>query len=75
MNLTAEQKQAIEKGEAVPVTVDHTDCILIRKDVYDSVRSLLDDSEWPQEELRHQLAKSAEANGWNEPEMDDYDRI
>jgi hypothetical protein len=32
-----------------------------------------DDSEWSDCELRILLAKSAEANGWNEPEMEAYD--
>ena len=35
---------------------------------------LYDDSEWTDEELRLQLARSAQDNGWNEPGMEAYDR-
>jgi len=36
-------------------------------------RFLYDDSDWSDAELRQLLAKSSGENGWNEPEMDDYD--
>jgi hypothetical protein len=32
-----------------------------------------DDSEWTEDELRLQLARSAKENGWAEPGMDAYD--
>lgn len=34
-----------------------------------------DDTEWTEDELRLQLARSAKENGWDEPSMDDYDRF
>ena len=47
---------------------------VMRADVYDRVRQLLyDDSDWTDDELRRMLAQSAEANGWNQPEMNAYD--
>jgi hypothetical protein len=33
-----------------------------------------DDNEMTDEELRLLLARSAAANGWDEPEMEDYDQ-
>lgn len=40
MELNNEQKQALEQGEAVPVTVDETRCVVVREDVYERIRSL-----------------------------------
>ena len=75
MNLTAGQKSAVRSGEAVRVRDEELDCVVVRADVYDRLKHLLyDDGDWPDEELRRRLATSAAANGWNEPEMDDYDR-
>jgi hypothetical protein len=49
--------------------------VVLRKDVYDRVRRLLyNDSDATPEELREMLARSAEANGWDEPGMEAYDR-
>ena len=74
MNLTARQKSAVRNGEAVRVRHDGLDCVVLRADVYDRLKHVLyDDSDSTDEELRRALAKSAEANGWNGPEMDAYD--
>jgi hypothetical protein len=75
--LTEEQQQKLESGQAVEVTDAQTLCpyVVLRKDAYERVRHLLyDDSEWTEEELRLQLARSAEGNGWDKPGMEDYDR-
>jgi hypothetical protein len=46
----------------------------VRQNVYDRIKGLLyDNGEWSDDELRLLLARSADANGWNEPAMDDYD--
>jgi hypothetical protein len=45
MNLSTKQVQAIENGEAVPITIGQTECVVIRK-----------------------------MAGWDDPEMDVYDR-
>jgi len=59
----------------VRVRDEELDCVVVRADVYDRLKHLLyDDGDWTDEELRRRLATSAEANGGNEPEMDDYDR-
>jgi hypothetical protein len=75
MDLTADQIDAVQAGEPVAVTIQHTECVVVRKDVYERVQNLLyDTSDWTQEELRALLARSADANGWNEPGMEDYDQ-
>jgi hypothetical protein len=37
MELSAAQIQAVENGEAVPITVGHTQCVLLREDLYERV--------------------------------------
>jgi hypothetical protein len=77
IELTPEQRRQLDAGLAVDVTDAETakPYVLLRKDVYDRVRRLLyDDSDATPEELRGMLARSAEANGWEEPGMDAYDR-
>lgn len=74
MNLTEQQRVAVRNGEAVRVQEEDLECVVVRADVYERVKQLLfDDSDWSDDELRRTLAKSAHANGWNEPEMDAYD--
>jgi hypothetical protein len=75
MNLTAPEKSAVANGEAVRVSEDGLECVVLRADVYDRLKHLLyDDRQWTDKDLRRILAKSAEGNGWNEPAMDDYDQ-
>jgi len=74
MNLTEQQKVAVRSGEAVRVRDDDVECVVVRADVYDRVKELLCvDTDWTDDELRRALAKSAEANGWNESQMTAYD--
>jgi hypothetical protein len=74
MNLTARQISAVQNGEAVRVREEDLECVVLRADVYDRLKHLLyDDGDWSDDQLRRMLAASAEANGWNEPDMDAYD--
>lgn len=43
MNLSPDQRQALHKGEAVESWVDGLACVVVRKDIYDSVTRVLDD--------------------------------
>ena len=45
MELSAEQIRAVEDGEAVPVTVEHTQCVLLRADIYERVKAMLEIAE------------------------------
>lgn len=77
IELSEDQRRQLESGQAVDVTDPQTAqrYVVLRKDVYEKVRHLLyDGSEWTDDELRLQLARSAKDNGWDEPGMDAYDR-
>jgi hypothetical protein len=76
IEFTDEQRQRLESGKAVDVTDSQTAqlYVVLRKDVYERVQHLLyDDSEWTDNELRQQLARSTKENGWDEPGMNAYD--
>jgi hypothetical protein len=52
LELTAEQRIAIETGKPVPCVVGSTDCVVVRKDVFDHMQHVAyDDSEWTPEEM------------------------
>ena len=77
IELTEDQRHQLEDGKAVEVTDSQTArrYVLLRKEIYETVRRVLcDDPDWSDDELRLQLARSAPANGWNDPKMDAYDR-
>jgi hypothetical protein len=77
IELTDQQRQQLNTGNAVALTDPHTSqsYVILRKDIYDRIQHLLfDDSDWTEEELRLQLGRSAQDNGWNEPGMEAYDR-
>ena len=77
IELTDEERRRLESGQAVEIADAKTaQCyVVLRKDVYDRARHLLfDDSDWTDDDLRLQLARSAKENGWDEPAMDAYDR-
>lgn len=74
--LTEEQLHQLQDGKAVNITDAQTaQCyVVMRRDFFDRVRRLIyDDSDWSDEELRLQLARSAKENGWDEPAMNAYD--
>jgi hypothetical protein len=58
MNLTGEQKKALERGEPVGVTLDSVECVVLRRDLYDRLARLYDDSLWADDELRALAAKT-----------------
>ena len=52
MNVSEEQLAAIGQGEAVSITVGKTDCMVIRKDVYQKIQQVVyDDSDWSDKEM------------------------
>jgi hypothetical protein len=68
MELSTDQMRALENGEAVPVTINHTSCIILRTDVYERVQALLD------MEASYPLIDETFREGWEAPGMADYDR-
>jgi hypothetical protein len=70
-HLTAEQRTALGQGEAVPLMVDATECVLLRKDVYDRIQELIED--WDPRVMRGHLAQMM-ADDWNDPRMSIHDQ-
>jgi hypothetical protein len=68
MELSADQIRAVENGEAVPVTVAHTPCVLLRADIYARVKTVLEIEE------AYPLIDESFQEGWEAPGMADYDR-
>ena len=68
MELSADQIQAVESGEAVLITVQATQCVLIRADIYERVKLLL------AIEAAYPLIDETFKEGWEAPGMADYDR-
>jgi len=78
IELTLEQRQAVvQQGEIPPRAVDpdtHTTYVLIREEVYDRVKALLDEAEGNQF-LRDMSPHSMEVfgrEGWDDAAMDIY---
>ena len=67
MEISAEQIRAVENGEAVSVTVQHTPCVLIRADIYERVKAILEIAE------AYPLLNETFREGWEAPGMADYD--
>ena len=68
MELSTAQMRALENGEVVSVTINHTRCIILRTDVYERVQALLD------MEAAYPLIDETSREGWEAPGMADYDR-
>jgi hypothetical protein len=68
MELSADQIRAVKNGEAVPVTVAHTQCVLLRADIYEQVKAVLETEE------AYPLIDESFREGWEAPGMADYDR-
>ena len=70
MTLTREQKSAVEQGEAVPLEIDGTRCVLLLEDVYQHVKRVIDD------EMDPEAAYPAVLEAWDSmgspQDADDY---
>ncbi len=75
MNLTREQQQAVENGESVTVVLDGTECVVVRKDVFERVKAVIPDDLPSLEEQRQLLRRTGEMAGWDDPYMDVYDDL
>ena len=70
MNLTVEQKHAIQNGQAVAVTVAGAVCVVVRQDVFDRGEKM-DYSPWTTEEMDLLAAETADllaGDGFDEPD-------
>jgi hypothetical protein len=70
MILSADQLSAIQRGSPVPINLDGTDCVVLRKDLYDKVKGLIyDDSEVDPREMY-----PAVLSAWDQDDNpDDYE--
>ena len=68
MKLSTGHLRALVNGEAVPVTINHTRCVILRTDVYERVQALLD------MEDAYPLIDETFREGWEAPGIADYDR-
>ena len=79
MHLTQEQFEQAKSGQAVEIAENGDEFVLIRKDVYDRVKTILyDDGEVSDAEAAHLAWEAGKAIGWETPEMaeyDEYDKI
>ena len=74
MDLTSDQVKAVQNGEAVPITLNQTECIVLRKDVYQQVANLLSVSCSMSDEERARIGwEAGKSIGWDTPEMAQYD--
>jgi len=56
MNLTQQQEEAVQNGDAITVQIGKSECIVIRRDIFDrAMVRLYDDSEMTDNEL-HAIA-------------------
>ena len=70
MNLTPQQIQSLDAGQPVAVTVDGRDVVVLPRDAYERVRTLLDFD--PAQ--AYPAIDEAWREGWDDPKMADYDR-
>lgn len=75
MQLTKEQQEAVEKGESITLDVDGTECVLIRKDVFERVKAVVPEDLPSLDEQRRLLRRTGEMAGWDDPDMDVYDDL
>ena len=68
MELSTDQIRALENGEAVPVTIKHTRCVILRTDIYARVQALLAMQD------AYPLIDETFREGWEAPGMADYDQ-
>ena len=73
MQLTEQEREAVQRGEAVHATDAETnmEVVLLRPDMYERVRALLSDFDPSQ---AYPAIDEAWREGWDDPKMADYDR-
>jgi hypothetical protein len=74
--LSPEQRELVKQSSREPVRLLDPDTnqeyVLVRAEVYDQIRSLPDDLD--PRDLYPALARALQDEGWNDPQMDEYNR-
>ncbi len=65
MNLTNDQIQALDQGNAVPVAVEGRACVVLRQDVYNRVKQVID---YDDSEANPEETYSAVLAAWDQEE-------
>jgi hypothetical protein len=71
MDLTNDQKSAVVRGEAVPVVVDATQCVVVRADVFNRVRAVIDDG-LTSEQVGRLIEQNMQEYDEGDPLLDSY---
>ena len=67
---------ALEQGLPITITVEQTECIVIRKDCFDRIgHYVYDDGPMTVHEKRWLLSQAGKRAGWDDPEMDVYNDL
>jgi hypothetical protein len=79
LELSAQQRQELKQKNGVEIRVcdpeTQQEYVLLLAQVYERLKQLLfDDNDWTPEEQLRLLAESGSRAGWDDPEMDVYDR-
>jgi hypothetical protein len=73
MHLTDPQKQAVARGEAVAVLVDSTACVVLRADVFQRVKAVLEEGLEP-EQVGRLIDENMREVDAGDPLLDSYQR-
>lgn len=71
MDLTNDQKSAVVRGEAVPIVVDATECVVVRADVFERVKAVFDDGLTP-DQVGHLIDQNMQEFDEGDPLLDSY---
>jgi hypothetical protein len=76
MILSNEQKKALDSGQVVPLVVDGTECVVLRRDVFELGQREVpfDDGAWTAAEKESLLKAVGKKAGWDDPELDVYEQ-
>jgi hypothetical protein len=76
MELSIEQRHALEQGQPIHVNEGGLDCVVLLSNVYERLKTLIcDDSPLTAEERRRLLVEAGKRAGWDDPEMDIYNDL
>lgn len=73
LNLTDPQKQALFRGEAVPVLVESTNCVVLRADLFERVKAVLDEGP-DEEQVGRLIDENMRDDDLEDPLLDSYQR-
>lgn len=73
MELTVDQRRAVESGEAVPLKLDAIECVVLRKDIYDRLKGLIyEDSEFDPTEAYPLVNDAMREDDAHDPWLESY---